>query len=335
MKKLLVFAAAISLCCLAHSQEAESLGSHAEMTVIPRVDLNYAPGSFDLGQTSLFTLVEGNFSENLSFTFAANLVGLSDLSDLDFAWPYTSLGKSNLNNALQFLNVTYSLGNFDFTLGKDVMTCGGFEYDAWDWEVHPWFSSNLWNNLPAYQWGGKVAWNLLDGDHVFSLQGSTSPFGEKPFASGLFAGSFQYQGTFGPFSVRTNATALETCKKHFDWLFSVDGKLDLEAVVFTLDFYNIYDIAFDAEDLPVGLEAGRTYRFECGLPLGEDWTVSAHGQYAVCKADHDLNFWKAGANVEFHPGEALHVNAFGMYDGLAAAPYFGIGARYEISFNLF
>lgn len=326
----------MSLCCLAHSQEAESLGSHAEMTLIPRVDLNYTPYTLDLGQTSLFTLIEGNFSENLSFTFAANLFGLSDIHDIDLAWPFKSLGYSNANNALQFLNFTYSLGDFDFTLGKDVMTCGGFEYDAWDWEVHPWFCSNLWNNLPAYQWGGKVAWNLLEGAHVFSLQASTSPFGERPFASGLFAGSFQYQGTFGPFTFRTNATAFETAKTHYDWLLSVDGQLDLGAAVVTLDFYNIYDVGYNYDaDAPVGFDRGRTYRLECDIPLGEAWTVSAHGQYAVCKADADLNFWKAGACFEYHPGEALHVNAFGMYDSLEEAPYFGVGVRYELSVDLF
>ena len=40
MKKLLYLIAALLLCSLAHSQEADNLGSYAEVKLISRLDLN-------------------------------------------------------------------------------------------------------------------------------------------------------------------------------------------------------------------------------------------------------------------------------------------------------
>ena len=72
MKKLLLTVAALLPGLLAYSQEADDLGRYAEVTLIPRLDLNptYTAGEsglgFNHGNTSIYTLFEGSLSEHFS-----------------------------------------------------------------------------------------------------------------------------------------------------------------------------------------------------------------------------------------------------------------------------
>ena len=69
MKKYLLSIAALLLGLLAHSQEADDLGNYAEVSIIPRLDVNPLFGAepeFTLGNSSLYTLFEGSASEHFS-----------------------------------------------------------------------------------------------------------------------------------------------------------------------------------------------------------------------------------------------------------------------------
>ena len=77
MKKYLLSIAALLLGLLAHSQEADDLGNYAEVSIIPRLDVNPIFGNepdFTLGNSSLYTLFEGSASEHFSWTVAAHLL---------------------------------------------------------------------------------------------------------------------------------------------------------------------------------------------------------------------------------------------------------------------
>ena len=72
MKKLVVLAASILLCTLAQAQGADDSGASAGITIVPRIDFNPVFSGSDkevtLGNSSLYSLFEGNISENLSFS---------------------------------------------------------------------------------------------------------------------------------------------------------------------------------------------------------------------------------------------------------------------------
>ena len=68
MKKLLVTAASMLLCFLALSQEANELGgSSAELSVVARGEYLYGD---PLGNSSLYTLLDGSISEHFSYSIA-------------------------------------------------------------------------------------------------------------------------------------------------------------------------------------------------------------------------------------------------------------------------
>lgn len=212
MKKILVVCAAILMlpCLPLRAQEAEETGTGVGLSLIPRLDI--APeftdgsGEFTLGYSSLYSLFEGNITSGLSFSVMNHWVYLwgtdpfgqetKDLYNKTF-W------HSDVNNWLDWAYLSFETGNWTFSLGKDMLQIGGIEFDDYDYEVHPAMQTTLWNNLPCYQWGGKIGYTL--GEQTLSLQMAASPYGERPFSSGLYTFSLGWTGSAG----------------HFDWINSI------------------------------------------------------------------------------------------------------------------
>ena len=247
MKKSIVLTAALLLCFLAHSQEANNPGRTTEMTIIPRLDLNphFNPGvngknvnfrkdmaNFSLGNTSLYSLFEGNISENLSFSICNHWLSVNP-KEL-----YKKTLRSDYTNWLDWLNFTYTAGGFSFTVGKDMVTTGGFEFDDYDFDVHTDLCSNFWHNFSSYQWGGKIAYTTNSENTSIALQMSTSPFGERPFASDLFNYSVQWRGNYGSLRTLWSATAIQTASKNFQYLFSLGQQVDIWNITLGTDYMN-------------------------------------------------------------------------------------------------
>ena len=328
MKKLLLLFAAMLLCSLAHSQEAEDTGRYADFQLIPRFEFNpfFAPGNSDdgssgysFGNTSIYTLIEGAFSENVSFTvsnhwFAMTVTGFDDTASL-----YNSTLHSNSNSWLDIATVDFSFGNWTFTLGKDCLATGGFEFDDWDVDVDyllfedkPLLASNLWYNLPVYQWGAKVGYAI--GEHTnLALQMATSPFGERPFASGLFSYSGKWDGSYGPFSNMWSASAIQRPDGGFEWLIALSNKFEFaDAFAVGFDWYNIADVDYDNDEAPCEFLKGNTFRPSFSwAPL--DWfDLKLVGNiYERGGELYDLN---VGSAFHFYPLDWLQVNAAAGWD---------------------
>ena len=83
MKKILVVCAALLLpCFLVRAQEADDTGTGVGLSVIPRLDLSFDDGQFTLGNSSIYTLFEGNITEHLSFSVENHWAGFYDVSDI-------------------------------------------------------------------------------------------------------------------------------------------------------------------------------------------------------------------------------------------------------------
>ena len=316
MKKLLLFFAALLPCFLAHSQEAEENGRYAEFQVIPRFDFNPwfstqpqtggdASSGYSFGNTSIYTLVEGALSDNVSFTVSNHWLSL------DPAALYTSTLHSNTNNWLDIATVGFSFGNWSFTLGKDCIASGGFEYDAWDVDVdymlageNPLLVSNLWYNLPSYQWGAKAGYSFNE-DNTLYLQMVTSPFGERPFASGLFAYSLKYDGGFGPFANMWSASAVQRPDGGFEWLVALAQQVELGDFTIGFDWYNIADVDFDDEEAPCEFLRGNTFRPRVSYAPSEKFDCQLVSNIYTRGGLYGLN---AGAAVHYHPLEWLQVH---------------------------
>lgn len=332
MKKLLLLSAALLLCSLAHSQEAEENGRYAEFQLIPRVEYNpyYTFGNAGdgssgfgstFGNTSFYTLLEGSFSEHVSYTVSNHWVAFTN-SIQETAGLYTSTLYSNALNWLDVLTFDFTFGDWTFTVGKDPIATGGFEFDEWDVDCDYMFAgdkiihaSNAWYNLPTYQWGARASYNIQDHTTLL-LQMVTSPFGERPFASGLFCYSGMTKGTYGPFSNMWSASAIQRPDGGFEWLVALSNKLEF-ADDFTLgfDWYNCVDVDYGLDEAPVELIKGNTFRPSFTWAPSEDMDLRLQSNiYTRMKQLYDAN---VSAVFHYYPMEIMQVHAGLGYDFLS------------------
>jgi len=324
MKKLLLFFAALLPCFLAHSQEAEENGRYAEFQLIPRFDFNpyFTPGKtgdgssgYTFGNSSIYTLIEGAFSEHVSFTFSNHWLSAHHPGWEETAGLYTGTLYSNGNNWVDIAKFDFSFGNWEFTIGKDCLASGGFEYDDWDVDVDyltvaddkPLLVSNLWYNLPCYQWGARVGYNI--GEHTnLSLQMASSPFGERPFASGLFSYSAKWNGNYGPLANMWSASAVQKPDGSFDWLIALSQQAELGDFTVGFDWYNISDVDYDDDDAPCGFLAGNTVRPRAAWAISDqcDWRIYSNIYTQPGEGLTDLN---VGSSFHYCPFDFLQLHA--------------------------
>ncbi len=197
MRKTLFLLTTLLSGSLAFAQEAEhSEGNDIEVRVIPRFDANpYIPFSkragsdFDFGSTSLYTQIEGNIGSRLTYFFSNHWLSThpGELYTIDGDGKNSAnLFRSDYTNWLDMGYIGLNFGSWDFTLGKDMITIGSFEEDAYDYESHPNMNSYFWNMAQVYQWGAKAAWTSPDETSQFLLQIMSSPFSEHPFGKSWY-----------------------------------------------------------------------------------------------------------------------------------------------------
>ena len=325
MKRLLVVCAASLLpCFLVSAQEADNSGRSVELSVIPRLDLNPTfstekggGAEFTLGNTSLYSLFEGNLTENLSFSVANHWAAFDDVNDILGSTKalYQNTLYSYDVNWLDWAYMTYSFGNFAVTLGKDMITTGGLEFDDYDFEVHPALQSSYWHELACYQWGGKFAFTTPSEEDSFSFQVTTSPFGERPFASKLFNYSLEWRGEHGPLETIWSATALGTEPGKFQPVFCLGQRLNFDSWTFGLDAFSV--IGDEDEDENVFLRKGITLMPSVMFSPSEKLEILAKGGYEnyaqELGEDRTFKHWWAGLACHWYPIENLRVHAVAAY----------------------
>lgn len=337
MKKYLLMIAALLLCPLAHSQEAESTGDESGLTVVSRLDLGYAiplyegdDPSFNHDNSAIYTKLEGSFSERVSYMASLHWIAGSwaDTRNL-----YKCLGYSDSGNLVDYLNVTFNFGSFDFTVGKDCMAIGGFEYDEWDWDCHPAVQSSMWNCLNSYQWGAKAAWTSPSDHSQFIAQFTTSPWGVRPFASSLYAGALSWRGDWD--NIRTIYSVAAFQRAPGDWfkLITLGNQFDLGDFTLTVDYFN----AVGWDDATVAYEYepianGGTLRTALQWAPGDNFNLTAsykHEWLPGGEAGSRRRLENYGLVAQWMPfGENLRFHGMVAYDGAYDAVACNIGATY-------
>lgn len=326
------------LCFLAHSQEAENLGSYAEVSIIPRLDLNPYYSSedsklgFTHGNSSVYTLFEGSVGEHFSWTLANHWISSLNVpasDEFNYAWPYKYLGYSDCTNWIDYCKVDLTFGNWAFTLGKDCLSTLGFEYEDWDWDVHFDLTTPFWNAVAAYQWGAKVAYTVADAT-TFSLQMTSSPYGEHPFASGLWAYSFQWRGEYGWFEPIWSYSAFQFDKSNgaFQNIVSLGNKFNFsDEFNFVLDWTG----SFVKSEWQSEYSSFNQFRGVFTYAPSDRFDIALHGIfYKAFEADLES---RLGVVAQFYPlkdSQDLRLHAGFTYFISEKVPSLTVGARYDI-----
>ena len=200
MKKTLVLFSLLLMSVVTFARENEH-----SLLVVPRLEANpYIGGnqSFDLGNTSLYTLFEGELGESFSYSVMNHWLSAEPLA------LYQNTLRSDDANWLDWAYITAYFGNFDISAGKQGILTGSVEQDAYDYDVCPNLSSTVWNNFFTYNWGLTLGYTNDEEDTYLAAQVSVSPFGEYN-NSGLFAYSLFWSGEYEFFQPLWSANVLE------------------------------------------------------------------------------------------------------------------------------
>lgn len=332
-----VFAMAVVMLSCASIQaqeqvERDSGGFSADLTVIPRLEgiQSFPLGSdaskdISWGNSSLYTLFEGNLNEHFSYSVCNHWLGD------DPEWLYKNTLHSDNTNWVDWVNLTYAIGNFSITAGKDMVTMGGIEYDDYDFDVYTDLCSGLWQNYSCYQWGAKAALEVPGLNSTFAFQFSTSPFGEHPFDSKRFNYSLSWNGEYGPFRTIWSFTAVEDENRSLIPLACLGQSLELGSWTLGLDVFS--QVGNEEYILSDGWTVLPSLRFD----PGDHWSIFAKGGIeTVTDSDKKVDDnWFAGMAAEWFPLSERNwrVHAACSYNHILDTVFVTLGTKINLTFS--
>lgn len=139
--------------------------------------------SAGFGGDGLFLNIDGKISKHFSYSLCHRL--------------FESAGEdSSVFDATDILTLSYEVGNWAFTAGKDYVILGNWEYDAYDLDAYFDMNTMFYNNFDGRRWGVTAAWTNKSETSTFLLQVANSPYSEEPKVSNLYSYALGWQGAW-------------------------------------------------------------------------------------------------------------------------------------------
>ena len=343
------FALLVAILCYfcTYSQEANADNNIPEFIVTPRFDLSqYAPikggrKDLDFGNSSLYTFLDGsigNFSYSMSnHWFAADWDSTKGL--------YQNAFRSDDYDFIDWLVLSYTAGQFTFNVGKDVLAVGSVEYSYNDVDIHYPIASTFWHKNSAYQWGASVDFTTKDEDTTLRLQFASSPFGERPFASKLFAYSLHWTGEYGCFTPFWSVNFIEHERGKFVNLIALGNAFYFGDFTLEVDYMNRATSIknFFNQEFAIGAQLLYNYNDKVevfakgGYENFNNSDIFGYEDDLFVPTDNSLcpRYWYAGGGVHYFPlrkSRDLRLHAVIAYNNFAKNMSMSFGASYY--FNL-
>ena len=353
MKKLLVLLVATLGYFCTYAQEVKEESRTPDFIVTPRFDVNpYAPikggySGFDFGNSSLYTFLDGSVG-NFSYSFAGHWLSSDWASSKAL---YQNTFRSDDVDFIDWLTASYSVGQFTFTLGKDMLSIGTWELDYYDVDVHTSLVSPLWHKLAIYQWGGNVEYTTKDESTTLRFQFGTSPFGERPFASNRFVYSLYWTGEYGCFSPIWSVNFVELEQKgKFANLIALGNAFYMGDFTLEFDYMNratsikrffnqefsvSAQLLYNYEDKVEAFVKGGYDHYNGSDIFGYEYETPDDIWYIPTDNSLCPSYWYVGGGVHYFPlreSRDLRLQAVAAYNNFAKSVAITVGATYH--FNL-
>ena len=143
-------------------------------------------GPAGFGGDGVYLNIEGRISKNFSYSLCQRFFSSHGEDDSVF-------------DNTDWLTLTYDVGQFSFTAGKDVVTVGSFEYDAYDIDSYFDMNSMFYNSFSCYQWGVKAMWSPSESSSI-AFQVTNSPFSYAPKEENIYAYNLAWYGEWDTYS---------------------------------------------------------------------------------------------------------------------------------------
>ncbi len=359
MRKIFFLLTTLLRGSLAFAQEAETTsGKDIEVRLIPRFELNpYAPvgggdWDFDFGSTSLYTQIEGSIGDHVSYFFSNHWLSTDPASlyvideDGDKS---ANLFRSDYSNWMDMGYIGLTFGNWDFTIGKNVIMLGSYEMDAYDYDAHANLNSYFWNAAQVYQWGVSAAWTTPDESSQLVFQLASSPFSERPFGNSWYGEeeghlktfSLGWYGDFDWYAPIWSANLMEYEKGKYFGMIGLGNQFYAGDFTITLDLLARLDSMDNLDGQEYTCNASVLYN------LHDKWEIFAKGGFDSAK-DHDFfayydedvyvpsflaeDYWFAGAGAHWYPlsdSQDLRVHAVLAYNNFCESLSVNMGVTYN------
>ena len=348
MKRLLVLLVAMLGYFSTYAQEVKEESCIPEFIVTPRFDVNpYAPmkggySGFDFGNSSLYTFLDGSIG-NFSYSMSNHwIAGDWETTKSLYAEPF----RYNKYDFIDWLTLSYTAGQFTFNVGKDVLAIGSAEYSYNDVDVHYALASTFWHKNAAYQWGASIDFTTKEENTTLRLQFASSPFGERPFASKLFAYSLHWTGEYGCFSPFWSVNFFEYERGKFVNLIALGNAFYMGDFTLEVDYMNRATSVkrFFNQEFSIGAQLLYNYedKVEAFAKGGyENFNNSDifgdvdEGWYIPIDSSLCPRYWYVGGGIHYFPlreSRDLRLHAVAAYNNFARSVSITIGATYH--FNL-
>lgn len=352
MKRILVVCAAISLSCfLVRAQEAEDTGSGAGLSVVSRLDAGLSVDRlegtyFNFGNTSLYTIFEGNILENLSFTVINHWIGADwgepgfkygllvptgDLYVNTINFPFT--GKSGFS-IFDEAHIDYSFGDWVLSAGKMPLLVGGLEFEEYDFDVNSIATSALWNSFNVYQYGASISRSIQDGAHTFTAMISTNQCNNSPAFGFKWNGDMDWWTTSYSLMLSDRNRPYHTGNS-ISAILSLGNRLTYRDYFVNIDFvnragdplYNFSDIDGYTLLMTLGVKSSETLNLSARYCLERFHQKNGEDTYYL-----DYTRPNASVQAEWFPMDGLRVQGCA---GITQDKFYAVvGATYTIDFKL-
>ena len=175
-----------------------------ENSFIPSISLDSRFGynrvvsgdSAGFGGDGFYLNIDGKISKHFSYSLSQRLFAAHGEDDSVF-------------DNTDWLTLTYDIGGFSFTGGKDILMVGSYEYDAYDIDSYFDMNSMFYNSFACYQWGAKAMWTNKSETTSFALQVTNSPFAYVPLEDNMYSYNLGWYGAWDSYESIWTVNLLE------------------------------------------------------------------------------------------------------------------------------
>lgn len=262
------------------SSSTDTVTTDDDVDLIPSISLDsrfgyehtFSGKAAGFGGDGFYLNIDGSISKNFSYSLSQRL--FSSSGEDDSVFDYTD-----------WLTLTYDVGQFSFTAGKDVVKVGSFEYDAYDIDSYFDMNSMFYNSFSCYQWGISATWNGKDDDRSISFQVTNSPFSYSPKWDNMYAYNLAFTRSWEHYEALWSINFFEYERGEFVKCVALGNMFYFGDFSLNIDWITRADDWKDALDTDMTLNIAPSYNF------GE--SVRLFGKFGWERTTDDLryDFW--------------------------------------------
>lgn len=296
------------------------------------------------GGDGFYLYIDGKISKHFSYSLCQKLFSAHGEDDSVF-------------DNTDWLTLSYNIGQFSFTAGKDSMYIGSYEFDYDDIDSYFDMNSMFYNSLDTYQWGVSAMWTSKNESSSIGLQMVNSPFVYTPKEENMYAYNLLWMSQSDFHDAQWSVNLVEYAPGEFVKMIALGQTFHIANFSLSLDY----------------IERSASWRSK----LGEDFTLSVmpavtfadekvrlFGKFGweKCKDDLEYDFWGEylskeemiaaneencytlpafkiggkdyiyyGAGVEYYPIESVRLHAFWASNNYTSRHTINIGATWRFN----